>query len=61
MRSVLKQCITTIPDDLLSLKQLTFKTLALIAIISDRAQAQHLVNINKMHIADADISFIITN
>ena len=54
--------IKTIPVDLLlSLKQLTFKTLALIAITSDREQALQSVNIKEMHIADACISFIITN
>ena len=45
--------IETIHIDLLSLKQLTSKTLALIVITSDRALALHLVNIKKMHIADA--------
>ena len=53
--------IETIPVDLLSLKQLTFKSLALIAITSDRAQALHLANIKKMHISDVYISFITTN
>ena len=53
--------IKTIPLDLLSLKQLTSKTLALIAITSDRVQAIHLVNFKKIHIAHACISFILTN
>ena len=52
--------IETILVDLLSLKQLTIKTLDLIAITSDRGQALHLKNIKKIHIFYAGISFIIT-
>ena len=61
MRSTLKLCIETIPINLLSLEQLTIKTLALIAKTSDRGQALHLMNIKKLYNADACISFIITN
>ena len=53
--------IEIVPVDLLSQKQLTFKTLALITKTSDRGQALQLVNIRKMHFADTCISFIITN
>ena len=48
--------------DQLSLKQLTMKTLALIAITtSERGQTLYLMNIKKMHISDNRFSFIMTN
>ena len=50
------------PADQFSLKQLTIKTLALIAITtSDRGQTLHSKNIKKMHISYNSISFIISN
>ena len=55
--------IETIPVDLLSLKKSLqiIKTFAIIAITSDRGHALHLMNIEKMYIADACISFIRIN
>ena len=48
------------PIHTLSLKQLTLKTLSLIALSSsDRGQMQQLLNIENTHISNKDISFII--
>ena len=50
------------PVDQLSLKQLTIKTLASIAITtSDSGQTLHSINTKQMLMSDASISFFITN
>ena len=49
------------PASSLSLKQLTLKTIALIALSSsDRGQTLDLLNINNVEITDSGISFIVT-
>ena len=50
------------PISSLSLKQLTIKTLALIALSSsDRGQTLHMLDINKIHFSEKELSFIITS
>ena len=50
------------PPSSISLKKLTLKTLALIAISSsDRGQTLHLLNINKVHLSPNKLSFVITD
>ena len=50
------------PIPQLSLKNLTLKTLALVALTtSDRAQTIQKLNVNNMHISDDLVSFIITD
>ena len=49
------------PASSLSLKQLTLKTIALIALSSsDRGQTLDLLDINNVEITDSGISFIVT-
>ena len=50
------------PPDSLTLKDLTLKTLSLIAITSsDRGQTLQKINVNQMHFGEDAISFIITD
>ena len=49
------------PPSSLSLKDLTLKTSALIALSSsDRGQTLHLMNINRYHLSSQQLSFVIT-
>ena len=46
----------------LNLKQLTIKTVALLALAtSDRGQTLNLLRIDKMHISDSKITFVVTD
>ena len=50
------------PIETLSLKNLTLKTLALVALSSsDRGQTIHKMDINKMHLGENSLTFVISN